>query len=316
MREKLNFNLTNSINQKVGEFEDSRISLFLKREDLIHPTVSGNKFRKLKYNLQEAVQQKKTTLLTFGGAYSNHISAVAAAGKIFGFKTIGIIRGEELGEDMQRTLAENKTLNFAVNQEMELKFISRENFKRKANPDFLKNLEDEFGDFFLLPEGGTNQLAIRGCEEILSETDKKFDFICCPVGTGGTISGIINSSEENQQVIGFSALKGNFLNKEIAAFTHKKNWNLNSDYSFGGYGKISPELITFINRFGKQTGIQLDPIYTGKMMFGIFDMVGKAVFPQNSRILAVHTGGLQGIPAMNKMLLKKNLPLIEFQNEL
>lgn len=315
MSEKIDFSLTNSPNQKVWEFEDSGISLFLKREDLIHPKVSGNKFRKLKYNLQEAVKEKKSTLLSFGGAYSNHISAVAAAGKIFRFKTIGIIRGEELGKDLERTLKENSTLRFAVAQGMQLKFISRDSYKKKATPDFLKSLEKEFADFYLIPEGGTNFLAIKGCEEILNESDKEFNFICCPVGTGGTISGIINSSEENQQVIGFSALKGDFLRKEISEFTQKNNWNLNSDYTFGGYGKISSDLITFMNRFRKKTGIQLDPVYTGKMIFGIFDMVEKAVIPQNSRILAVHTGGLQGISGMNKLLLKKNLPLIELQNE-
>lgn len=316
MSENLDFSLINSFNQKVLEFKDSGISLFLKREDLLHPVISGNKFRKLKYNIQEAVQQKKSTLLSFGGAYSNHISAVAAAGKIYGFKTIGIIRGEELGKDLQKTLNENSTLQYVASQRMLLHFISRKEYKEKTTPDFLKGLENKFDDFYLIPEGGTNLLAIKGCEEILSESDKEFDIICCPVGTGGTISGIINSSEENQQVIGFSALKGDFLKEEISEYTSKGNWNLNSDYTFGGYGKISSDLITFINRFRKKTGVQLDPVYTGKMIFGILDMIKKDVFPQNSRILAVHTGGLQGISGMNKLLLKKNLPLIEFQNGL
>lgn len=315
MSEKMDFSLSNSTSQKVWEFKNSGILLFLKREDLIHSAVSGNKYRKLKYNLREAVKLKKSTLLTFGGAYSNHISAVAAAGKIFGFKTIGIIRGEELGQDLKNTLKENPTLNFAATQGMQFKFISREDYKKKTSPEFIQTLDKQFGDFYLIPEGGTNLLAVKGCEEILNETDKNFNFICCPVGTGGTISGIINSSEETQQVIGFPALKGDFLKSEISAFTSKSNWNLNSDYTFGGYGKISSDLITFINSFRNQTGIQLDPVYTGKMIFGIFDMVQKAVFPQNSRILAVHTGGLQGISGMNKLLLKKNLPLIELQNE-
>lgn len=316
MIEKIDFTLKNSINQKVWEFKDSGISLYLKREDLIHPTVSGNKFRKLKYNLQEAFHQKKSTLLTFGGAYSNHIAAVAAAGKLCKFKTIGIIRGEELGENLEHTLRDNSTLQYAAAQGMQFWFISREQYRQKATSDFLKILEEKFEDFYLIPEGGTNALAVKGCEEILSETDSAFNIVCCPVGTGGTISGIINSVEDNQQVIGFSALKGDYLKKEINYFTSKINWNLNSDYTFGGYGKISSDLITFINDFRMETGIQLDPIYTGKMVFGIFDMVEKAIFPQNSRILAVHTGGLQGIAGMNKMLLKKNLPLIELQNEL
>lgn len=297
--------------QLVERFEDSNISLYVKREDLLHPEVSGNKFRKLKYNLLAAKSQDKTTLLTFGGAFSNHIAAVAAAGKILGFKTIGVIRGEELEKELPATFSQNPTLRFAASQGMHLKFISRTTYREKESPEFIELLKKEFGDFYLLPEGGTNSLAVKGCEEILNKDDAGFDYICCAVGTGGTIAGIINASLGSQQVMGFPALKGDFLKKEISQFTAKENWRLENSYHFGGYGKISAQLVAFINDFQKKYHIPLDPVYTGKMFFGIFDLIQSSAFPQNSRILAIHTGGLQGIAGMNKLLLKKGLPLID-----
>src|SRR5690606_3967243 len=167
-----------------------------------------------------------------------------------------------------------------------------------------------FGDFYLIPEGGTNHFAIKGCEEILTETDKTFDYICCAVGTGGTISGLINSSFPNQKILGFPALKGDFLQEEISKFANKTNWELIQDYHFGGYAKINPELISFINRFKEIYGIPLDPVYTGKMMFGLFDFMKQGYFPKGSKILAIHTGGLQGIEGMNATLIRKKLPII------
>lgn len=273
----------------------------MKREDLLHPIISGNKFRKLKYNLEEAKGQNQNVLLTFGGAFSNHIVAVAGAGKEFGFKTIGIIRGEELEEK----ISENPSLFQAQQFGMNLIFISRAHYRLKENSDFIENLKAEFGDFYLIPEGGTNALAIKGCEEILSETDSQFTHVCSSVGTGGTISGIINSSNSNQNIIGFSSLKGDFLQKDIAKFANKKNWSVNCDYHFGGYGKVTEELIDFINKFNLEHQILLDPIYTGKMMFGILDLIKNNYFPTNSKILAIHTGGLQGIAGMNLALEKK-----------
>lgn len=310
MNEVVNFDLKDSPTVFVRNFENTGISLYIKREDLLHPEVSGNKFRKLKYNLREAKNQQKNTLLTFGGAFSNHISAVAAAGKMLNFKTIGMIRGEELGENLEKTLFENPTLKFAASCGMQFEFVSRSVYREKHLPEFTEKLKEKFGDFYMLPEGGTNELAVKGCEEILSDSDKDFDFICCSAGTGGTISGIINSAMETQKIFGFSALKGDFLIPEISKYTSKENWELITDYHFGGYAKFSAELIDFINYFQKKYQIALDPVYTGKMLFGIFDMIEKSVFPRNSRILAIHTGGLQGISGMNKLLLKKNFPLI------
>lgn len=310
MEAHLDFQGNNSPVEHIKTWSDKGISLYIKRDDLLHPEVSGNKFRKLKYNLEEAKKQGKEQILTFGGAFSNHIAAVAAAGKIRDFRTFGIIRGEELGKDLSKTLYENPTLKFAARQGMQLIFVSREEYRHKEDPEFLKELKEKTGDFYLIPEGGTNLLAIKGCEEIVSVADKEMDYICIPVGTGGTISGVINSAEEHQQILGFPALKGDFLSSEINKWTTKKNWKLVPDYHFEGYAKISSELVEFINHFKVAYEIQLDPVYTGKMFYGIFDLVKRSYFPSNSTILAVHTGGLQGIPGMNKFLRKKNLPLI------
>ena len=294
-------------NQSINIQFPNAISLTIKREDLIHPFVSGNKFRKLKYNLLQAKAENKTTLLTFGGAFSNHIAAVAYAGKEQGFNTVGIIRGDELLDKIE----ENPTLRFAQENGMKFEFVSREEYRLKNENSFIEKLKDKFGDFYLVPEGGTNELAIKGCEEILTKEDSGFNYVCCAVGTGGTISGLINSSLPNQKILGFPALKGDFLQDEIRIFAKKDNWNLISDYHFGGYGKINLELIEFINTFFEETKVPLDPIYTGKMVFGVIDLIGKNYFPAHSKILLIHTGGLQGIDGMNIKLKQKKLPILK-----
>ncbi len=301
-----------SINQQIvlPKLKANNCQLFIKREDEIHPLVSGNKFRKLKYNLKAAKQNNTKTLLTFGGAFSNHILATAVAGKLQNFKTIGVIRGDELGQDLSKTLATNSTLRAAYEHGMKFEFISREKYRDKMSSDFLQKLELKYGDFYTLPEGGTNALAVKGCEEILTSDDNEFDYICSCVGTGGTIAGIINSIEAPQKVIGFPALKGDFLIEEIQQYCKgQKNWQLVSDYHFGGYGKYSDELIHFINRFKEDTTILLDPIYTGKMMFGVLDMIKKNSFPKGSKILIIHSGGIQGIEGFNHRLKRKNSDL-------
>lgn len=282
-------------------------SLFVRREDLNHPFVSGNKLRKLKYNMIAAKNQQQNSLLTFGGAFSNHIAAVAATGKEFGFKTIGIIRGNELSTKIQ----ENPTLSFAQNRGMQLHFVSREVYKEKDKPEFINKLRNRFDDFYLLPEGGTNALAVKGCTEILRDDDSVFDYICVPVGTGGTVSGLVKASNKNQTVMGFSALKGTFQSSEIVKYTPKTNFEITDSYCFGGYGKIDIDLVRFINGFKKNTQIPLDPIYTGKMLYGVIDLLKKGFFRKNCRILAIHTGGLQGVAGMNKLLERKKIPLIE-----
>jgi 1-aminocyclopropane-1-carboxylate deaminase len=284
------------------------ITLEIKREDLLHPFISGNKFRKLKYNLVQAKAENLHNILTFGGAYSNHIAAVAYAGKEQGFKTIGVIRGDELGDK----IADNPTLQFAQECGMQFEFVSREAYRLKTESEFILKLKNKFGSFYMVPEGGTNDYAVKGCQEILTDEDASFDFICCAVGTGGTISGIINSTLSHQKVLGFPALKGDFLKDEIRKFATNERWELVNDYHFGGYGKVNEQLVQFINQFYQETQVPLDPIYTGKMVFGVMDLIQKNYFPENAKILLIHTGGLQGIKGMNTILKNKNKTEIQF----
>lgn len=295
-----------SLNQAIPINLPKGISLVIKREDLIHPFVSGNKFRKLKYNLLQAKAENQSTLLTFGGAYSNHIAAVGYAGKENGFQTIGIIRGDELGDKIES----NPTLKFAQECGMQFEFVSRETYRLKTEATFLEQLQQQYGAFYLIPEGGTNTFAIQGCEEILTPEDASFDYVACAIGTGGTISGLINSVLPHQKVLGFPALKGDFLQDEIRNFVRQDNWELITDYHFGGYGKVTNDLIDWINQFYEQTQIPLDPVYTGKMVFGIVDLITKNYFPENAKILLIHTGGLQGIQGMNLKLKNKGLPIL------
>ena len=280
-----------SFNQKLNFINDYEIELYIKREDVLHEEISGNKFRKLKYNLEEAKRQGKTKLLTFGGAFSNHIAAVAAAGRNYGFETVGVIRGEELA----LKFLENPTLKKASEDGMQFYFATRTQYRDKTNADFLTELHQQFGDFYLIPEGGTNEFAVKGCEEILTEDDEKFDFVCCAVGTGGTISGIINSLQPHQKALGFPALKGDFLFDEIQKYAKNDRWDLITDYHFGGYAKINEQLKQFMDQFYKKYLITLDPVYTSKLTFGVIDLISKGYFKPYSKILLIHTGGLQGL---------------------
>lgn len=280
--------------------------IFLKPEYAIHPTVSGNKIRKLKYNLDKFKKENYEGILTFGGAFSNHIAATAAAGNTLGIPTIGVIRGMEVSAK----IGSNRTLSYAQKYGMKLEFISRAEYKLKTKKSYLASLESKYPNYYIIPEGGTNHLAVKGCEEILADEDRQYDVICCAVGTGGTLSGIINSSLPHQKIIGFPALKGAFLKQDICKFAKQSNWDLCQDYHFGGYAKVHLNLIKFINRFKREFKIPLDPIYTGKMLFGVFDMMDKGMFSKSQKVLAIHTGGLQGIEGMNQKLRKNNLDLM------
>lgn len=280
--------------------------LVIKREDLIGNGISGNKFRKLKYNIIQAQKLGFSKILTFGGAYSNHILAASYIKKFYNIDVIGVVRGEELAHKIE----ENPTLKRAQENGMQFHFVSRETYRNKENLGFINNLKVLYGDFYLLPEGGTNHLAIKGCEEILTEEDSRYDYICCAVGTGGTLAGLINASQSHQQVLGFSALKGDFLKADVVKLVSKDNWSINTNYHFGGYAKVTKELIDFMNVFKTETTILLDPIYNGKMLFGIYDLMKSGYFSKNTSILAIHTGGQQAISGMNQLLHKKGLPLI------
>ena len=269
---------------------DAPLTVTVKRLDQIHPQISGNKFFKLKYNFLEAQKQGLNKVLTFGGAYSNHIAATAYAAHLFGFKSVGIIRGEELASK-----ALNPTLATAQQFGMQLHFVSREQYRLKDQPEYIAALNQQFPEHFIIPEGGTNPLAIQGCKEILNTDDlQNYDVICCAVGTGGTISGIIEASSEHQTVIGFSALKGDFLQHDVQQWTMKKNWQITDAYCGGGYAKTTPELFHFMQAFEAEHNIPLEQVYTAKMMVGLFDLIEQNYFPHGSRILVIHTGGLQG----------------------
>jgi 1-aminocyclopropane-1-carboxylate deaminase len=274
-------------------FEQQGIRVLVKREDLNHPFVSGNKWWKLKYNLEEALRQDDDTLLTFGGAYSNHIFATAAAGRELGLKTIGFIRGEEV-------LPLNHTLAFAESCGMKLHYISREAYRKKTERGFIEQLYNEFGNFYLIPEGGTNDLAIKGCAEFANQLQLEisFDYLCLSIGTGGTMAGMIEGMNSSKNLIGFSSLKGGeFLVEEIRRMTSPEitNWSVNSDYHFGGYGKATSELRNFITEINDIHQLPLDIVYTSKMFFGVLDLITKRYFKKGSTVLVLHTGGLQGI---------------------
>lgn len=271
-----------------------QIKIDIKRLDLVHPQISGNKFFKLKYNFLEAQKLGYRKILTFGGAYSNHIAATAFAAHHFGFESVGIIRGQEL---VDRPL--NTTLQTAQKFQMKLHFVSREQYRLKQQHDYLSTLKQEFSDHYIIPEGGTNSLAILGCQEILNTEDKlNYDLICCAVGTGGTIAGLIESITTQQSVLGFSALKGHFLNDEVAQLLSpeatQKNWKIIDDYCQGGYAKTSTALLQFMQQFEATYAIPLEQVYTAKMLYGLFNLIDEKQIDPAQRILVLHTGGLQG----------------------
>ncbi|WP_179848777.1 1-aminocyclopropane-1-carboxylate deaminase/D-cysteine desulfhydrase [Actinomadura luteofluorescens] len=275
----------------VVELADERaarrgLRLFLKRDDLIHPELPGNKWRKLRHNIGPA--RGHGTLLTFGGAYSNHIRAVAAAGRIHGFATIGVIRGEE-------HLPLNDTLARAESMGMRLAYMDRATYRRKHEPDVVEALRERWGGFYLLPEGGSNAAAVRGCAELGAEVPG-FDVVCCPCGTGGTLAGLAAGLAPGQRAVGFSVLRGGFMTGEVARLQRETygerrgDWSVEDGFHFGGYARTAPELDAFADDFAGRHGIVLDRIYTAKMMFGVLALAERGAFPEGARILAVITG--------------------------
>ncbi len=284
---------------------NKNVKLFIKREDVIHPQISGNKYWKLFFNINNylAKNPEKPYIITFGGAFSNHISAVSAVGNLAKIPTLGIIRGEELKNKWR----DNPTLLFSKRNGMNLQFVTREEYRHKEK--LTEFLQKEFPDALIVPEGGTNEDAIEGVKMMLNDETKDFDYLCTAVGTGGTIGGISKFCEENQKVIGFKAVDDDSLENKILELTSKRNFNL-IDSTLGGYGKIKDENIRFINDFKENYEIPLEPIYTGKMMQKVFELIDEGYFPENSKILCFHTGGLQGIEGANLLLEKQNRNLI------
>lgn len=281
---------------------DHGIRFLIKRDDLLHPMISGNKWRKLKYNLIKARELGYNQLLTFGGAYSNHLAATAAAGKAFGFSTLGIVRGEKV-------LPLNPTLKFVEECGMELIYVSRTKFRNKNHISIFEDLKINTNLFYTIPEGGSNCLALQGVGELVNEIKEQYgdmpDYICTACGTGATMAGIVKEMNGRGKAIGFSVLKGDFMKKEVDRFLTEcnirphLNWHIENDYHFGGYAKFKPELIQFINEF-KQSHLALDPIYTGKLAYGLFDLIKKGAFEKGKTIVMVHTGGLQGVAGFNE----------------
>ena len=281
--------------------DKAKVKLYVKRDDLIHPQFGGNKWRKLKYNLQHARENNFDTLLTFGGAWSNHIYSTAAAGKYFGFNTIGLIRGEKF-EPLNATLA------FAKECGMQLHYLDREQYRKKDDDCFQKKIIKQFGNVYILPEGGSNSLAIKGCEEIVQEINIAFDVICCASGTGATLAGLVTAITAEKSAIGFSVLKnGSFLTDDVNNFLKDhtpttiptENWRIESDFHFGGYAKTNEQLFDFMHDFRSQYNIELDAVYTAKMFFGLFELIKINTFKPESVIIAIHSGGLQGNKGFN-----------------
>ncbi|MEM9544920.1 MAG: pyridoxal-phosphate dependent enzyme [Bacteroidota bacterium] len=280
---------------------ENEINLFVKREDLIHPHVSGNKWRKLKYNLIEAKKMGRDTIITFGGAFSNHIHATAAACRTLNLKSVGIIRGEY---DEQ-----NPTLQFAQSCGMQLKFIDRQSYREKENSDAVRSIIADYINYYLVPEGGSNPKAYKGLQELADEINKlNVDVVMVSSGTGGTATGILKHLNPGMELWVFSSLKSDYLRDEILSKTDSskhKRLKFRANYHLGGYGKTPKRLIDFINRFLKESKILVDPIYNGKLLFGFYDMVHNGLIDSSKSYLWIHTGGLQGINAYNYMAEKK-----------
>jgi len=276
-------------------FDDKRLQVDIKRDDMIHPLISGNKWRKLKYILKKAQAQGKNHLITFGGAYSNHLLATAAAAAKFGFDATGIVRGEEE--------VDNDTLFLCRMHGMKLIFASRENYRDKQAL-FQKHFGDDDNAIFV-DEGGASAEGVQGCSELISELTDSYDHIFCACGTGTTAAGIINGIHQHKLTTvlhAVPALKGgDFLKAEIDHFlTAPANYQLHTNYHFGGYAKTAPELIQFIKQFTADTGILVEPVYTGKMLYALYDLAIKDHFAPGSKVLAIHTGGLIGLLGMKE----------------
>lgn len=270
--------------------DQQQIELWLKRDDLLHPVISGNKWRKLKYILNHALSLKSHTLISMGGVYSNHLHALAYVGQLLKLQTIGYIRGDPAGP-LTPTLQDARAWG------MTLKFVSRGDYRILRNHQNWDELPGLQPGQYWLPEGGAQALALLGVAESASEITLPFDWLCVPCGTGTTLAGLINAIPGHSRAIGFAALKNaGFLNQEVENLLQhpRDNWHINLDYHFGGFAQTSAPLMDFISEFQCGTGIILEPVYTGKMLFGLYDLIKKNTFKPGQKIIAIHTGGLQG----------------------
>lgn len=294
---KLEISFKPSILSKIEDplLDRYEIELWMKRDDLLHPVISGNKWRKLKYYLDNALFSGVDSLISMGGAYSNHLHALAYVAKSLGLQSTGLIRGEQ-----PDTL--NPTLCDMQNWGMELKFVSRSDYRLLRQYKGAHDLPGLKPRQYWLPEGGAQTFALKGITELVDEIDVSYDVLCVPCGTGATLAGIINAAPVQTSILGFAALKNaGFLMNDIESLLPHPctNWLINHNYHFGGFANTNPGLMTFILDFEDKTGIPLEPVYTGKMMFGLFELIAKNYFKPGQRIIALHTGGLQGKRGFN-----------------
>ena len=284
------------------------ITLYIKRDDLIHPDISGNKWRKLKLNIEQAIHKGQISLLTFGGAHSNHIAATAAAAAMHGLNSIGIIRGEDADP-------ENPTLKFAAEKGMQLEFVSRSDFKILQEWESKDRLRELYGSFYMIPQGGANYYGVQGCMDIIKEIDIDADRIFVSSGTATTLSGMAIANAGKTEIYGISVLKGGgFLLKDLEENIKQvyrdseterfilEKIHLLLTYHFGGYAKVTDELVNFMRDFTSETGVKLDPVYTAKTAFAMSELAGKLNGLKPEKWVLIHTGGLQGIPAMEGRL--------------
>jgi len=287
---KLEKTFNSSILTKVNDvmLDKHQVELWIKRDDLLHPIISGNKWRKLKYILNHALSVGADTIISMGGAYSNHLHALAYVGKLLNLKTIGLIRGEPILTPSLQDMRE---------WGMELRFVSRSDYRLLRKYKQWTDLPDLKARQYWLPEGGAHTLALQGVAELVHEIDMSYGTLCVACGTGTTLTGLVNTVADNVSVLGFAALKNaGFLTADVNALLAqpRNNWHINLDYHFGGFAKTNAELLAFMNDFETRTHIPLEPVYTGKMLYGLYDLIQKQTFQANQRIIAVHTGGLQG----------------------
>lgn len=288
-------------------FKAKNIEVYLQRDDLLHRDVSGNKWRKLKYALSKYNPDEFDGILTFGGAYSNHLSATAAACNILGIPFVAYVRGEK-PEKL------NNTLEFLIEQGTEIIWVKRSEYKILREQNWPNPNKEIYKNYQVIPEGGYSNLAIQSCMEISNDWSEDYDFACCSIGTGTTFSGMVNGLKDSStNSIGFVMLKDkDYLTKDINGMTTHNRYTLNRDYHFNGFAKVSDELIHFLNDFYEKTQIPLDPVYTGKMLYGICDLASRDYFPEFSKIIAIHTGGLQGISGCNEQRRKKGKSILKY----
>lgn len=272
------------------------VELWCKRDDLIHPAISGNKWRKLKYHLLHAREQGKQHLLSFGGAYSNHIHALAAAGSHYGFRTTGIIRGES-------DAVSNSTLSDARRWGMDLVFVDRQSYRRRQDPEWLAQFES--ADTLIVPEGGSSPLAIPGVAELVDEVPFSPDLWVLPCASGGTLAGLVAGKRAREQILAIAVLQGaGFITDEVCrlhpAAANIPGWQVALDHHDGGYARFSPALWQWVIAFSASTGLPLEPIYSGKAMWGLFRELAAGRIPCGSKIVFIHTGGMQGLAGLRE----------------